>query len=158
LLLPLLFAAPRAGRGRAFIAALVVPVLTLAPFALWDFRELWRDLILAQMYQPFRMDALSLLALWGRAGGATPRALALVGFAAAGLVLFFTLRRRSTILRSTVAAAAAFLWLVLLNKQAFCNYLWLAASLLAVVCALPGAEAEREPEREAFARGDALPA
>lgn len=153
LLLPLLFAAPRSGRGKAFIAALVVPVLTLVPFAVLDFRELWRDLMLAQIYQPFRLDALSLLALWGRLGGATSRTLALAGFAAAGLVLLFTLRRRSSLQRATVAAAAAFLWLVLLNKQAFCNYLWLAASLLALVCALP----EPDVERDAVERGGAPP-
>jgi hypothetical protein len=39
---------------------------------------------------------------------------------------------------------------LLLNKQAFCNYLWLAASVLALVCAVPGPEAEPD----AVARGD----
>jgi hypothetical protein len=146
LLLPLAFATPRAGRGRALLTALVVPALTLFPFALWDFRELWRDLMLAQIAQPFRFDALSLLALWGRAGGATPRSLALVGFAAAALVLLLALRRRPALRQAALAAAAAFLWLVLLNKQAFCNYFWLAASLLAAVCALPGPGIERKPE------------
>jgi hypothetical protein len=148
LVLPLLFAAPRAGRGKAFCAALVVPVLTIVPFAWWDFRELWRDLVLAQIYQPFRMDALSLLALWARAGGVPRRAFALLGFAAAGLVLLLALRRRPSLRQATVAAAAAFLWLVLLNKQAFCNYLWLATSLLAAVCAFPGPEAELGSEAE----------
>jgi hypothetical protein len=155
LLLPLALAAPRAGRGRALLAALVVPALSLVPFALWDFRELWSDLMLAQLSQPFRFDALSLLALWGRAGGATPRALALLGFAAAGLVLVFALRRRPPLWQAALAGAAAFLWLVLLNKQAFCNYFWLADSLLAAVCALRWPEAERDPEATSLARGAA---
>ncbi|GAC1551994.1 MAG: hypothetical protein NVS2B9_17560 [Myxococcales bacterium] len=137
LLLPLALASPRWDRTTAALAALVVPAVTLVPFAVWDVRELWNDLVVAQLVQPFRMDALSLLALWGRAVGATPRSLALLGFAAAGLIFLGALRRRSSALQAAVAGAAAFTWLVLLNKQAFCNYLWLAASLLAAACALP---------------------
>jgi hypothetical protein len=153
LLVPLALATPRAGRGKALLGVLVVPALTLIPFALWNFRELWSDLVLAQLTQPFRMDALSLLALWGRLGGPTPRSLALTGFAAAGLVLLFALHRRPPLRQAALAGAAAFLWLVLLNKQAFCNYFWLAASLLAAVSALRWPAAEQEPEAASLARG-----
>jgi hypothetical protein len=146
LLLPLLFAAPREGRGRAALAALAVPALTLVPFALWDWQQLFNDVLRAQFVQPLRLDSLSLVALWARVEGARSRSFALLGFAAAALVIVLSLRRRPTLGQAALVAAAAFFWFVLFNKQAFCNYLWLAASLLAVACAqrtreIPASEA-----------------
>jgi hypothetical protein len=150
LLLPLVFAAPREGRGRAALAALVVPALTLAPFALWDWQELFNDLLRAHVLQPLRLDSLSLVALWARAGGAASPSLAILGFVAAALVIVLTLPRRPALGQAALVAAAAFFWFVLLNKQAHCNYLWLVASLLAVACAqrtreIPAAEAVELP-------------
>ena len=138
LALPLALAAPSAGRWRAAGLALASLGLTLLPFAVWNPGELWRDLAMAQVLQPFRWDALSWLVPVARALGRPTSAL--WGFAAAGLVVAGTLRARPSPAQAARVAGAAFLALVLFNKQAFCNYYWLGAFLLLAAFAL----AERE--------------
>ena len=130
LALPLAAAAPRPGARKAALAASAIAAATVVPFALWNAGELWHDLAVAQVLQPFRMDALSWLAAWARWRGGTPPSAAF-GFVAAALALALGLRRRPDLLRGALTAATAFLMLVLFNKQAFCNYYWLAAGLLA---------------------------
>jgi hypothetical protein len=120
---------PRAGRGRATALALAVVVAVTIPFVLWNPHELLRDVVMAQFVQPFRPDGLSWLSAWQRWRGTAPGAW--LGFAMAGVGLAIGLRRRPSLATAACTAAAAFLLLVLFNKQAFCNYYWLVVGLLA---------------------------
>jgi hypothetical protein len=54
----------------------------------------------------------------------------------AGGALAILLRRTATVAQAVLAGASAWLLLVLLNKQAFCNYYWLAVGLLCAAVAL----------------------
>ena len=144
LLLPLLLAAPRAGRWRALGWAAAAFAALVAPFVLWDPTAFWRGVVAWQLHQPFRMDALSWLAAVARLLGRT-EVTAAPAFLAAGLALVAFLPRRPALTQAASAAAAAFLLLLLFNRQAFCNYYWGASGLLLMAVALGG----REPARAA---------
>ena len=132
--LPFAPALPRERRGAALALAGVLAALTMLPFLAWDPAEFVRDVVVAQVNQPFRMDALSWLVPVARALGHPVSAA--YGFAAAGLILLLGLRREVEPAQAARLAAAALLLFVLFNKQAFCNYYWLAAGLLAVSTSL----------------------
>ena len=134
LIVPLALALPPGKRLRTALVALGVVLVTALPFALWDPAGLWRDVVMTQFRQPMRTDSLSLLALWVRQGGVAPGG-ALLAFLAAGLVLLVTLRRRLSLGQAATVAAASWLILVLLNKQAFCNYDYLGIGLLCAAVA-----------------------
>ena len=145
LALPLAFAAPRGGRLRAAFLAASVLAVTLLPFWLWNPAEFWRDVVVTQFLQPFRRDALSWLAAWARWRGGTPSTA--IGFAAAGVAVAAGLRARPSLVQAAATASSAFLLFLLFNKQAFCNYYWLAAGLLAATAALePAAPADDAAE------------
>ena len=136
-LLPLGFALPSAGRRKALLAAAAVAALLLVPFALWDPPGFLRGLVRMQLWQPFRDDALSLAALAAHLRPGDYSALSLVGVALAAALFAFTLRAGLDLPLAATAAAAAWLLTLLLNKQAFCNYYWLAAGLLCAAAVLP---------------------
>jgi hypothetical protein len=138
--LPFLPALPRGRRAVAAALAAGLAALTLVPFLAWDARELVRDVVLMQVSQPFRWDALSWLVPAARAAGQPVSAA--FGFGAAALVLLLALRRESTVAHAARVAAAALLAFVLFNKQAFCNYYWLVVGLLAVSTSLGLEEGE----------------
>jgi hypothetical protein len=126
--IPLLFALPSKRRPAVALIAVAVVVALLVPFAASDAAELWRDLVKSHVLQPFRADALSWL---------VPPALALgrplpaaIGFVAGIAVLAATVTPGGSIAQALRAAAAAFLTLVLFNKQAFTNYYWLGVGIL----------------------------
>jgi hypothetical protein len=147
LALPLAFALPRRARWRSVSIASSVTLATLLPFVLWDPGEFWHDVVAMQVQQPFRFDALSWL---------VPIAVALQrpisaawGFVGAGVLLALLLRPGASLAQVVRVAAAAFLTLVLFNKQAFCNYYWLAVGLLLFATVLeidPVARVPLEPE------------
>ena len=142
LLLPLALALPARLRPRAALVALAFVLITFAPFVVWDAEGLYRGVVKMQFLQPLRTDSLSLLALWARSHGA-PAWGAVPAFAAAAGVLALAAARRFTLAHACTAAAAAWLVLVLLNKQAFCNYDWLGIGLLCVAIAAH-ADADRQ--------------
>jgi hypothetical protein len=142
LAIPLALALPARARWRAIAVAGCVMLATLLPFVLWDAREFWHDVVEVQFLQPFRVDALSWL---------VPIAMRLDrplsagwGFLAAGAVFLVSLRPGSSLAHVLRTSAAAFLSFVLFNKQAFCNYYWLAVGLLLFATAL-----EFDPEASA---------
>ena len=147
LVLPLAFALPRRARWRSVSMAAGVALATLLPFVLWDPQEFWHDVVAMQVQQPFRFDALSWL---------VPIAVALQrplsaawGFVGVGILLALLLRPGASLAQVVRVAAAAFLTLVLFNKQAFCNYYWLVVGLLLFATALeidPVARVPLEPE------------
>ncbi len=117
--------------GKLLGWALLVTVATLVPFAIWNFRGLWHDLVLFHLAQPFRPQSLSF---------AVPYPI----FLKIGPVLllaFIVWAARTGIPNAAIFAAAYAISLLLLfstSKQAFCNYYFLIAqTFLLGVAALP---------------------
>jgi hypothetical protein len=118
-------------------AAAVALVVTL-PLFLWDPASAFDDIFLLQFRQPFRVDALSVLAWVKAGGGEVPGPWVSFAALATGLALALWRAPRQP---SAFAAGIAltFLGFFVTNKQAFCNYYFFA--LGAIACAL-GAIAE----------------
>lgn len=137
LLVPFWPVVPVTVRGRALAIAAAVAAAIYLPFVLWDPAALWRGVVGFQLAQPFRPDALSWAAAvvsWGGPQLPTWPSFVLAG----GAAVAGALRARSTA-TALVAAALAFLLLVVTNKQAFANYYWLSVGLL---CAAVAASVE----------------
>ncbi|HXB62142.1 MAG TPA: hypothetical protein VNU94_04745 [Acidobacteriaceae bacterium] len=114
--------------------SLVVAAATVLPFACWNLRGLWHDLVLFHLAQPFRADAMSFAVAFPLLLKIGP--LLLLAF------LVWSLRVSA---RSAAMFAAAYGVSVLLffstSKQAFCNYYFLIAqALLLAVAAWPEAK------------------
>ncbi|MFN7978537.1 MAG: hypothetical protein U0P30_10395 [Vicinamibacterales bacterium] len=118
-------------------AALVGAAITL-PFVLWDPSAFVKSVVTLQMYQPFRLDALSYLSWWVTLGHPQPSTAIpfVLASAAAALAVW-----RSPRTGAGFAAALALTFLVFFafNKQAFANYysFALGTSFLAVAAWRP---------------------
>ena len=134
LLLPLLFALPSRARIRTAAAAAGGAFLLLLPFLAWDPAALLRGIVEFQILQPFRPDALSWPAAIVALGG--PTLPSWPAFLLAGASLAATLRRTVSPGQGVLASAATWIVFVAFNKQAFCNYYWLAVGLLCAAVAL----------------------
>jgi hypothetical protein len=145
LLVPLLLALPSRLRPRAFSVAAGGTLAVAVPFLLWDPRAFVRGVVEFQIRQPFRTDALSWPAAVVSAGG--PRLPSWPAFIVAAAVLFLTLRRTVTPAQAVLSAATTWIAFVAFNKQAFCNYYWLAVGLLCAAVALLSAEARTAPSQ-----------
>ncbi len=142
LLLPLMLKDP--ARRRAVPWALIIAAAITAPFVLWNPRAFVDDLLLFQLRQPFRPDAMSLTALvaW-IAGWQAPGVLALLAAAAATV---YAWKRVATLPSLALGAALVYLWFFLGAKQAFCNYYYFAGVLLlgSAACAAPMLSSPRD--------------
>lgn len=136
---------PRAARLRSTGLAVSLCALVLLPFLLWHPADLFEDLILFQLRQPFRPDALTLPALVHAATGLrAPGGLALLAAAAS---LRWSVPRLPRQLGGLLfAAALGCFGFFAMAKQAFCNYYSFVAVLL-LLCA--AACAVEEPQRPA---------
>jgi hypothetical protein len=143
LVAPLVWGLPGAMRRRALAVGTAVAAAVLLPFALWDFQGFFRGVVRMQLVQPFRPDGLSLLSLWARLTGGGSNALAVIGFLAGIGVLAVVLRRDLRVAQVAGGAAAAWLAVLLLSKQSFCNHYWLCCGLLCASVA--GRWASTEP-------------
>jgi hypothetical protein len=111
--------------------SVAVAVATVLPFAVWNFRAMWHDMVLFHLAQPFRQDAVSfavLLPLMLKVGPLI-------------LIAFFAWLLRTGV-RSPAMFAAGYgvslLLFVSTSKQAFGNYYFLVAqALFLAVAALP---------------------
>lgn len=128
LLLPLVPALPRAGRRRTLATALGLAAAVVAPFALWDARGLWSGVVMMQIRQPARDDALSWSAALMQLGLRPLPVVACLGATAVALAL--TWPRRGSLAQGAACVAAAFMVFLVTAKQAFLNYYWLADVLL----------------------------
>ena len=149
-LLPLLVALPRHARVRALAVAVGGAAVVLVPFLAWDPAAFVRGVIEFQVIQPFRGDSLAWPAAIVSWGG--PQLPSWPAFLVAGGALAVLLRRTATVAQAVLVGASAWLLLVLLNKQAFCNYYWLSVGLLCAAAALllrpaPAAEGAPAPRR-----------
>ncbi|GEJ57044.1 hypothetical protein [Anaeromyxobacter diazotrophicus] len=111
-------------RVRAIAVTMGVAAVVTLPFLLWSPVALFRDLITTQLHLPFRGDSLSYSAWWAAVRGQEPHYW--VGFAlamAAGILVF--IRAPRTASGFTMSFGFVFLWFVVFNRQAFCNYYYL---------------------------------
>jgi hypothetical protein len=146
LLLPIWLALPRCrgAREKTALVAFGVVAATVVPFALSAPAAFYRSVVMMQVLQPLRLDALSFLALWGQFFPLPPQA-AVLGFIAAPALLLAARPRgtdRSVLAQATLAAASAFFAFVLFNKQAFCNYLFLVVGTLTAAAVLLSAKGQ----------------
>lgn len=121
---------------RLLVKAAAIAALVTAPFALWNWHHFWRDVVVWQLIQPFRPDALSFSVLAVRLGlPRIPQWLVIIAVLAAVIWCLRAAPRRP----AAFPGCFAFVLLVFfcLNKQAFVNYYFLVigASLLAAVMA-----------------------
>jgi hypothetical protein len=141
LLLPVLFALPEVGRWKAAAVAAGVVLAVIVPFVAWDPQAFYRAVVEFQVAQPFRGDGLSWLAASVSLGG--PLLPVWPAFLLAGAALALGIRRSVPLAQAVLTGAGAWLALVLFNKQAFCNYYWLAVGLLCAGAALSAGPADR---------------
>jgi hypothetical protein len=111
--------------------AIATFVIVIFPFVLWDVDGFWRSVVVLQLLQPFRDNALSFPALFGLDD---PR-VALLGFASlipTGLLVW----RHGARTPAGFAAGVALIYLLFfaLNKQAFANYYYFVIG--AICCAI----------------------
>jgi hypothetical protein len=126
--LPLLVA-PRRLRWRDALAAGALGAIVVLPFFAWSPEGFWRGVFLIQLTNPFRTDALSALTAVARATGI--HLPSIVGFAAAGLVTAYAIRRRRHMPgQEALGGAVMYLAFFAFNKQAFLNYYWLVGAFL----------------------------
>jgi hypothetical protein len=126
--------------GRWALKALAIGAAVSMPLALWDVRAFITDVVTLQVYQPFRIDALSYSANAVRAGGSPwPASVAFIAAVmAAGLSL---LRAPRTPAGFAGAVALTYFGFFAFNKQAFCNYYYfVVGALCCAVAALDGRE------------------
>jgi uncharacterized membrane protein len=118
LALPLI---PFGERKRVVVKAIALAAAITLPFFLWNPSAFVRSVVLMQMLQPFRVDALSLPAIVARfTGRQIPSICAFLG--AAAVVLRRLRKAQPTAEHFAGAVALALLVFFALNKQAFCNY------------------------------------
>ena len=117
--------------GKAIALALVVT----APLALWNISAFLKDVVLFQVFQPFRIDSLSYLAWYARITGSQPAAW--VGFASMLAAMVMVLWRAPRTPAGFAAGGATILFAFFaFNKQAFCNYYFVVIG--ALWCAVAG--------------------
>jgi hypothetical protein len=116
--------------ARETAKALVLAGAITLPVFLWNPAAFIKDVVIFQIRQPFRMDALSYLAFFAKRTGTVLGAW--VGFVAvipaAALGIW---RAPRTPAGFSAASALLFLAFVAFNKQAFCNYYYFAIAALA---------------------------
>jgi hypothetical protein len=139
LLAPLIWLLPRSAdsrgsRPRLAAKAAAVAVLLTLPFIIWDARAMFYDLLQVQINQPFRRDALSVLA-WvaNRYGVMLPQ---WIGVALVVPATFVALRYAPrTVSGFAMAVGFVFFTFFAFSKQAFANYYVFVMGALAVAVA-----------------------
>lgn len=135
------------GVGRYALKVAAPGLLVTLPFVLWSPRDFWFDVVQLQVLQPFRVEALSLLAWWNQQYHEQPSTL--WPFAVTLGVLALAMWRLPRSLAGFVAGVVVvYLAFFATNKQAFCNYYYLVIGAAALAAALA---AQRENPTESRA-------
>lgn len=122
--------------------SIAVAFLTVLPFAGWNLRGLWHDLVLFHLAQPFRQDAVSFAVPF-------PFILKVSPFL---LLAFMACALRSQMRKTALFAAAyglSLLVFVSTNKQAFANYYFLIAQTLFLAAAVLYGETQEQQNGDA---------
>ncbi|MGA3032888.1 MAG: hypothetical protein ABSD70_06370 [Terracidiphilus sp.] len=108
------------GYWRLLGGAIAVALVTMLPFAVWNFHALWHDLVWFHLAQPMRPDAVSFAVLY-------PPALEIGPLLVLAFIAWALLRTARRAELFPAAYAMAMLLLVATSKQAFMNYYFLIA-------------------------------
>jgi hypothetical protein len=121
----------RAWRWRDVAVACAIAAALALPFFFWNPAAFVRGVVTMQFQQPFRADALSLLAaVFDWRGVELSSA---IGFVAAGLAAAAVVWRADGTLAAALLGTAVICFaFFLFNKQAFFNYYWLVEAQLAL--------------------------
>lgn len=112
--------------------SLIVGTATVLPFAFWNLRGLWHDLVLFQLAQPFRQDGLSFAVPFPLMTKIGP--LAVVAF-----IMWATRAGKRNPAMFSAAFGVALLLFVSTSKQGMSNYFFLVGqAFFLAVAALPG--------------------
>ena len=112
--------------------SLAIGAATVLPFAFWNFRGLWHDLVLFHLAQPFRQDAVSFAVPF-------PFMLKIGPVLVMAFIVWATQARRRNSAMFAAAYGVALLLFVTTSKQAFANYYFLIAQTFFLsVAALAG--------------------
>jgi hypothetical protein len=131
--------------GKLLSSALLVTAATVLPFAIWNFRGLWRDLVLFHLSQPFRPQSLSFAVPY-------PIFLKIGPVLLLVFILWAMMKRMRNAAMFAAGYAVALLLLFSTSKQAFCNYYFLIAQALWMgVAALPNVSLRPRARRSAQA-------
>jgi hypothetical protein len=124
-------------RRRAWVEGVAAAVAVTLPFFVWGPHDFVNDVLLFQLRQPFRLDAMSVPAFVASVSGwKAPGAGALVG-AGAGLAAGWgRVGHDSPPSRLPLALAAMYAGFFLFAKQAFCNYYYFVSVLVLAAAAL----------------------
>jgi len=131
---PLWLSLPSPRRWSALAIAAAIVAALFVPFLAWDPAGLIRGVVEFQLRQPFRADALSWPAAVLQLGG--PQLPTWPAFPIALAVLALGTGRAPSPGRALLSGVAAWIAFVAFNKQAFCNYYWLAVGLLCAAVAI----------------------
>jgi hypothetical protein len=128
-------------RPLAWVLATATACVFTLPFFAWGPRDFMDDVVLFQLKQPFRLDAMSLPAFVAAVTGwRAPGALALAGAAAAGAFTWSRLGaspdKVATPSRLPLALALMYMAFFLFAKQAFCNYYYMVGVFILGAAAL----------------------
>lgn len=123
-------------------SSLAIAAATVLPFALWNFRALWHDLVLFHLAQPFRHDAISFAVPF-------PLALKMGPLLLAGFVAWVTWRGTHHAAMFAAAFGLALLLFFSTSKQAFLNYHFLIWQALLLAAAIWPATDSRHAEGRA---------
>jgi hypothetical protein len=113
---------------RLIAQSLGVAVLTVLPFALWNFRGLLHDLVLFHLEQPFRQDAVSLAVPF-------PWMLKVGPVILLAFIVWVLRAVRPAPATFMAAYGVSLLLFVATNKQAFTNYYFLIGHVLLLAAA-----------------------
>jgi hypothetical protein len=112
--------------------SLAIGAATVLPFAAWNFRGLWHDMVLFHLAQPFRQDAISFAVLF-------PWMLKIGPVLVVAFMAWATRAGQRNAAMFAAAYGVALLLFVSTSKQAFANYYFLIGqTFLLAVAALPG--------------------
>ena len=133
--------------GRPILLSLGIAALTLLPFAIWDLRALWHDLVLTLVAMPFRPDAISF--------AVRLRFLLKIGpVLVLGFLLWVAVRVRGVALFAAAYGLAMLLFFAT-SRQAFANYYFLIAQALFAAAALYRSPVVDANERDSIEWGAA---
>lgn len=120
---------------RFVLKAAIIPLVITLPFALWDPGAFFNSVVAFQAKQPFRADALSVMAFLASNGG--PMLPLNISFLlAAGASALALWRSNRSPAAFSAALALVLLFFFFFAKQAFTNYYYL---IIACLCAAAGA-------------------
>ena len=124
-------------RWKPMAIALAVAAIVTLPFMLWSPRAFLDDLVMLQLREPFRRDALSYLSWMARNGWRPPSVLLTVGAMLLSIVL---VAKRGDDTPASFAGGMAFIMLATFafGKKAFCNYYFLVVGLFC--CAIAASD------------------